>query len=125
MRFLNKVINNISELYLIVSVLYYWSLTALLVNPVVIVLLLVLVFQIKTGKRISGIIIALTLVLINSYLVLALLSELSEFREFNDDARNLLVFGLLYLGLNIISSGVMLYKYINKNKLNQTKIISS
>ncbi len=122
MRVLNKVMNILPELYFIVSVLYYWSLTALLVNPVAIILLLLLVFQITTRKQVLGIVIAAILILISSYLVLALLSELSEFSEFNNDARNLVVFGFLYLGLNITFGGIMLYKYINKNKLKYAKV---
>lgn len=114
--------NILPELYFIVSVLYYWSLTALLVNPVAIILLLLLVFQITTRKQVLGIVIAAILILISSYLVLALLSELSEFSEFNNDARNLVVFGFLYLGLNITFGGIMLYKYINKNKLKYAKV---
>jgi len=123
LKFTDKIINVLPELYFIVSVLYYWSLTALLVNPVAIILLLVLVFQITIRNRISGIILSVLLILISSYLVLALLSELSEFHEFNDDARNILVFGFLYLGLNIVFGGIMLYKYIQKIRLEQAKLI--
>ena len=125
MKLLTKVVNVLPELYLILSVLYYWALTALWVNPIAIILVLVLVFQILTRKLIVGIVIAIVLILINSYLVLALLSELSEFPEFNIDSLKLAVFGFLYLGFNIIVGGIMLYRYINKSKLKQTKIINN
>lgn len=123
MGLFNKVKNVIPELYLILAVLYYWSLTASLLNPIAISLLLVLVYQIITRKQILGIVIATVLILASVYLILALLSELSEFIEFNDDAKELAIFGFLYLGLNITFGAIMLYRYAIKNKIKQTEII--
>jgi general stress protein CsbA len=122
-RFYNKVKKVIPELYLILAVLYYWSLTASLLNPIAISLLLVLVYQIITRKQILGIVIATVLILASVYLILALLSELSEFIEFNDDAKELAIFGVLYLGLNITFGAIMLYRYAIKNEIKQTEII--
>lgn len=123
MGLFNKVKNVIPELYLILAVLYYWSLTASLLNPIAISLLLVLVYQIITRKQILGIVIATVLILASVYLILALLSELSEFIEFNDDAKELAIFGFLYLGLNITFGAIMLYRYAIKNEIKQTEII--
>lgn len=123
MKFFNKVKNVIPELYLILAVLYYWSLTASLLNPVAIILLSVLVYQIITRKQILGIVIATVLILASGYLILALLSELSEFSEYNDDAKELAIFGFLYLGLNIGFGAIMLYRYAIKNNIKQTEII--
>ena len=123
MGLFNKVKNVIPELYLILAVLYYWSLTASLLNPIAISLLLVLVYQIITRKQILGIVIATVLILASGYLILALLSELSEFSEYNDDAKELAIFGFLYLGLNITFGAIMLYRYAIKNKIKQTEII--
>jgi general stress protein CsbA len=123
MGLFNKVKNVIPELYLILAVLYYWSLTASLLNPIAISLLLVLVYQIITRKQILGIVIATVLILASVYLILALLSELSEFIEFNDDAKELAIFGVLYLGLNITFGAIMLYRYAIKNEIKQTEII--
>lgn len=123
MGLFNKVKNVIPELYLILAVLYYWSLTASLLNPIAISLLLVLVYQIITRNRILGIVIATVLILASVYLILALLSELSEFIEFNDDAKELAIFGVLYLGLNITFGAIMLYRYAIKNEIKQTEII--
>lgn len=123
MGLFNKVKNVIPELYLILAVLYYWSLTASLLNPIAISLLLVLVYQIITRKQILGIVIATVLILASVYLILALLSELSEFIEFNDDAKELAIFGVLYLGLNITFGVIILYRYAIKNEIKQTEII--
>ena len=122
MSLFNKVKDVIPELYLLLAVLYYWSLTASLLNTIAISLLLVLIYQIITRNRVLGIVIATVLILASGYLILALLSELSEFSEFND-AKELAIFGFLYLGLNIGFGGVMLYRYAIKNKIKKTEII--
>jgi len=54
-------------------------------------------------------------------LILALLSEFNEFPEFNAEARNLLLIGGLFIGVNILIAGTMLYKYARK----QVKITDS
>lgn len=106
------------ELYLIAATLYYWFLTSNLLNPVAIVLLLVLGYQVISKNITSGVIIASMFVLLNLYMVLALMSELSEFDTVNDNYMQLLLFGSLFLGLNLIAGGFMFWKYI-KNPLEQ------
>jgi len=114
---LKKIFSVGPELYLLLSVLYYWSLTALVVNPIAIILAIVLGFQIWSRNKALGIVISVIFLLLNFFLVLALLSELSEFTEFNKNAILLLTVGSLYLGLNIFFSGVMLYRYLNKQRI--------
>lgn len=113
------------ELYLILAVLYYWSLTSLVINPIALVLLGVLIFQILKKKQVSGIIIALIFILLNFYMILALLSELSEFLEFNDKAQQLAIVGFLYLGFNIVVGSFMLVKYIANKRIEQKEKIES
>ena len=86
--------------------------TSTLLNPVAIVLLLVLLFQIIFKKTASGLIIGSIFLLLNLYMVLALISELSEFDVVNQGFINLLTFGSIFLGLNIIVSFLMLFKYL-------------
>jgi hypothetical protein len=105
------------EFYLILATLYYWILTANLFNPIAILLLLVLLFQLIYKKFASGIIIASIFILINLYMVFALLSELSEFTEPSENYNKLLIFGSLFLGLNLIFGVFMFWKYL------KTKII--
>jgi hypothetical protein len=45
-------------------------------------------------------------------MVLALISELSEFEEVTKAYNNLLIFGTLYLGINLCLGGVMFLKYL-------------
>lgn len=118
---LKSILNVLPELYLILAVIYYWILTSSLINPIAIILLLVLVYQLYSKKQILGIIIASIFVFLNCYMVLALLSELSEFSEFNNQAQQLAIVGFLYIGFNIIVGSIMLIKYINKTHTEKEK----
>ena len=118
---LKSILNVLPELYLILAVVYYWILTSSVLNPVAIILLLVLAYQLYSKKQILGIIIASIFVFLNCYMVLALLSELSEFSEFNNKAKQLAIVGFLYLGFNIIVGSIMLIKYISKKNTKKEK----
>jgi len=100
-----------SELYFIASILYYWILTGTLLNPVAAVLLIILACLIIFKNRVLGICISALFLLLNIYMVLAMLSELNEFESFNARAKQLAIFGSLYLGLNIAFSISMLIKW--------------
>ena len=100
------------ELYLVLATLYYWFLTSNLLNPFAIFFLVVLTFQILYKKFISGILISSALILINLYLVLALLSELSEFTEPNEDYYKLFIIGSIFIGLNLLAGVFMFWKYL-------------
>jgi hypothetical protein len=114
---LKKIFSVGPELYLLFSVVYYWSLTALVINPLAIFLVIVVTFQIWERNKVLGIVISALFLFLNLFLVLALISELSEFTEFNKNAVLLLTVGSLYLGLNIFFSVVMLYRYLNRQAI--------
>lgn len=103
------------ELYLIAAAIYYWTLTANTFNPIAITLVSVLLLQLIFKKAISGLLISGIFVIVNLYLVLALISELNEFTSTNQDYYNLLIAGSLFLSINILVGSFMFYKYINKN----------
>ena len=105
------------ELYLIASVLFYWFFTGTALNFVAIGLLVILGAQLLFQIKISGIIIASIFLLLNLFMTLALLSELREFNEFTPSFYELLIVGMLYLGLNIIISSYMIIKYIKRQDL--------
>ena len=107
----------IPELFLIASVIYYWSLTANALNPVAIGLLAILIYQIVKKQATLGIIIASIVIALTLFMFLALISELSEIEVVNQSFKNLIIFGTLYLGLNLILGGVMFLKYL-KLKIN-------
>ncbi|WP_426429856.1 hypothetical protein ACPX19_09960 [Winogradskyella sp. HB-48] len=104
----------IPELFLIVSVVYYWILTANLFNPFAIGLLAIIFYQIMNKKPTLGLIISVTVIVLTLFLVLALLSELSEFEVANQNYTNLLIFGTLYLGTNLVLGSIMLHKYLKQ-----------
>ena len=80
-------------------------------NPFAISLIMILLVQFFLKKRALGIAISCLIILINFYLVLALLSEFREFPTFNSDAKMLIIGGGLYLGLNLTMATIMLFKY--------------
>ena len=101
----------LSEIYWLIAILYYWSLTALAANWFAIALLMILGLLIFTKNKILGMTISIFLILINLYLFLALASEFSEFEVFDADAKKLLGVGVLFIGLNLLFSILMLLKY--------------
>jgi len=103
--------SNLSEIYWLLAILYYWSLTALAVNWFAILLLMILGLLLVTKNKIFGMTISIFLILINLYLLSALASELSEFEVFDADAKKLLGVGVLFIGLNLLFSARLLLKY--------------
>ncbi|WP_299526883.1 hypothetical protein [Winogradskyella sp.] len=106
------------ELFILGSIVYYWIASSLL-NPIAISLLLIMGFQILKQKAISGIIISVIFILLNLYMVLALISELSEFKNIDSDFNTMLLVGGLYLGTNLCLGLVMLIKYLKKANAKQ------
>ena len=109
---INKKLLSIStEIYLIVATIYYWTLTANLFNPIAIVLLAIFVYQLISKKATLGIVISTIFILLNLFMVLALISELSEFTDTtHENYTKLLVVGSLFLGINLIMAFAMLVK---------------
>ncbi len=102
------------ELYLIAAILYYWSLTANLFNPIAIILVLIFGYQFTVQKSLLGIIISSIFICLNLYLILALISELSEFPEADDAFYKMLIIGGLFIGCNIVVGAFMMKKYSDK-----------
>ncbi len=100
------------ELFLMASVIYYWTLTSNLFNPIAVILLVVLVYQTISKNSIPGMLISSIFIVLNLFLVLALLSELSEFEVINQNYTDLLLFGSLYLSINLLVGGLMFFKYL-------------
>jgi hypothetical protein len=101
----------VAEIYMLMSVVYYWVMTGTILNPIAASLLLILATLIVLKNRVLGMVIAIVFLLLNFYMVLALISEFNEFETFNERARELILFGSLYLGTNITISIVMLVKW--------------
>ena len=111
MQKLKQIRKWIPELYLSASAVFYWISTSALLNPFAIFLVAVLLALFTWKMKMLGVIISLLFLILSLYMVLALLSELSEFPKFNKDAKVMLGVGGAWLGLNIILAFVMLIKW--------------
>ena len=114
---ISKLKSFIPELFLIASLCYYWILTSNLFNPFAIGLLAILVYQIISKKATLGLVISAMVICFVLFMILALISELSEFDAATENFNKLLIFGSLYLGLTLIMAGLMFFKYL-KLKIN-------
>lgn len=102
---------HLPELYLIGAIIFYYISAASIVNWFAIALLAVLAILVLTKNKALGVAIGFFWILISLYLVLAIISELSEFTSFNKDAMQLAVIGFLFVALNIVFSSILIFKY--------------
>lgn len=101
----------IPEAYFILSVLYYWVMTGTLLNPFAIALLLGIAILLIFRNKALGLLLSILSILVNLFLFAALMSEYREFHEPTPASRDLILYGSVYLGLNLLMSLIMLVKY--------------
>lgn len=101
------------EIYILASVFYYWYMTGLLFNIPAIIMAFAVAILILSKNRTLGIVFGVLFMMLNLYMVLAMIAELSEFTSFNGNAAALLTFGTAYLGLNIFMAIRMLSRWSN------------
>lgn len=101
----------IPETYLTLSVLYYWGTTGTLFNPFAMALLAAIAVLLIFKNKVLGLLLAILSILINLFLFAALMSEYREFHEPTPASRDLILYGSVYLGLNLLISVIMLAKY--------------
>ena len=102
------------EVLLTLVVLYYWSLTASIVNPVAIALLIPLAILFLWNNKTLGVITAAIFIVAAFYLSLALFSDLIKIETFYPEGLKLLVGGLLFLGITGVAAIWMLIKHTKK-----------
>lgn len=110
-----QVLIQLPEYYLLILTIIAGYTYPFTFNPIFLGLAVVPIFQIVVRNKISGLIIASLFVLLNLYMLGALISELSEFLVFNSSAIQLLG-GLSFLIVNILASSVMFYKYTRPSR---------
>lgn len=81
------------------------------INWIAIVLTVLLAAQLIFQHKIAGMALGLVLGLISAYMLFAVLSEFKEFDTVNNEALQLLAFGLGIFGLGVISATAMVYKF--------------
>ena len=106
----------IPELFLIVALIFYWLSAGSPINFVAITLIAILIYQIISKNKILGILIPSLLILPWLYFILALISEVFEFSEFNAEAQKLLFTGLLLFLGTLVTSVAMIRKYASLKK---------
>jgi len=111
MKSFKKIILRLPEYLLIGAVLFYWMSAGLVVNYIAIGLIIAIILQMIFKNKVVGIAIPLLLILTCLYMLLALISEVSEFPSFNSEAQTLLFTGLAYFFTTMFVSAIMIYKY--------------
>lgn len=101
----------IPEAYFTFSVLYYWVMAGTLLNPFAIALLAAIVLLLIFKNKTLGLLLSILSILMNLFLFAALMSEYREFHEPTPASRDLILYGSIYLGLNLLISIIMLAKY--------------
>jgi len=101
----------IPESYFILSVLYYWMMAGSLLNPFAVALLLGIALLLIFRNKALGLLLAILFILVNLFLFAALMSEYREFHEPTPASRDLILYGSVYLGLNLLMSLILLAKY--------------
>ena len=102
------------EVLLTIVVLYYWSMTASLFNPVAIFLLIPLVVLFSWNNKTLGVITASIFLVATLYISLAIFSDLVNLDTFYPAGLKLLVGGLLFVGITGFASVLMLIKHTKK-----------
>lgn len=105
------------ELLLIASVIIYWVLTAMLVNPVAILLIVLLVAQLRFKNKTFGIILSFIFMLLSAYMMLAIFSDIVHLDFFYPRGLLMLCFGSLYFGGTAYFAFILLKK--NNNTINE------
>ncbi len=98
------------ELFLIVSVIIYWALTATLVNPVAISLVVLLVAQLRFKSKTLGIALSFVFMLLSFYMMLAIFSDIVNLDFFYPRGLLMLGFGTLYFGATAYFAFILLRK---------------
>jgi hypothetical protein len=112
MKNLNPILKLAPEIYLILASLFYWASTASILNPIAIVLLIILVFQVIFKINFTGLLLAITFLMLNVYMCFALASELHEFTSPTENYWKMLIVGTLFFGFNLSMSILMFGKYL-------------
>jgi hypothetical protein len=121
MKNLNPILKLAPEIYLILASIFYWVSTANILNPIAIALLFILVFQVIFKLNFTGVILAITFLILNVYMCFALTSELHEFTSPTENYWKMLIVGTLFFGVNLTMSILMFGKYVRNIFLTHEK----
>ena len=112
----NDVMCDLFSSAIIVSVIIYWALSAILVNPVAISLVVLLVAQLRFKNKTFGIALSFIFMLLSLYMMLAVFSDIVNLDFFFPRGLLLLCFGALYFGGTAYFALILLRKNNNTIK---------
>lgn len=116
MKIPSKLLYFLPESYIIFVVLFTGFTPPFSLHPLASIIAAVVSLQLIFKNVITGIMLANLFALINLYMILALLSEFSEFPTFNFAAAKLLFIGALIILLNLVIVGLMYFNYLKRFK---------
>ena len=111
LKYLRPMLSNSPEYYLIIVAILAGYSPPFSVDPVAIAVAALIILQILFKNKISGLLIGILFLLVNLFMMGALISEFNEFPTFSTDAKKLLFGGSLLLGINTFISILMIIKY--------------
>jgi hypothetical protein len=101
------------EYALIVVVLFAGYSPPFSINPIMLLVIAMLVFQIIFKNKVLGIALSFLFMVVNLFFLGALISEFNEFDTFNQSAKELLFVGLTIWVLISTLCMLMLHKYVS------------
>ena len=110
------------EYYLLILAILAGYSPSFSINPIFVGIVILLILQIILKNTISGLLLGILFFLTNLYFLGALLSEFSEFTEFNNSAKQLLFVGLTIWIVNFTLSLTLIYKYATNSFISNSKI---
>lgn len=116
MKIPSKLLVFLPESYIIFVVLFTGFTSPFSIHPLALVIAAVVSLQLIFRNIITGIMLASLFALVNLYMILALLSEFSEFPTFSLAAAKLLIVGSLIILANLFIVGLMYFNYLRKDK---------
>lgn len=116
MKIPSKFLVVIPECYIIFVVLFTGYTPPFSLHPLAFIIAAMITLQLYFKNAITGIMLANLFAFINLYMILALLSEFSEFPTFNFAAAKLLFVGSLIILTNLVVVGLMYFNYLKRDK---------
>lgn len=114
MKKIAKLFPYLSEFYILVLVLAAGVRPPFSFTPLALVMTAIVALQMIFRNAITGIILSNSFILINLYMILALLSEYREFPTFNFAAAKLLIIGSLIILTNLFIGGLIFLNYLKR-----------
>ena len=100
------------EILLLAITLCYWLISRTAINPIAIGFTFALVFQLIKKNNYLGLVIGIGFMIVSCFMLLPLISGFTEFDGKASDSYKLLFNGISLIVLSIISSLLMISKYV-------------